>query len=233
MKIGEKVFTDNELIVRLYVCDKLSTTDISKIVGVSRSTIRLRLIERGVDLRNPSEAIKMYPEKLGHKGIKRTFTDEWKNNMSIAMKKHWSNRALGFRLKQSGYYEVTVGENKSRPLHDVIMEQHIGRKLTSDEVVHHIDKIKTNNSIENLMLLSRAKHSSIHGKENYNNGTCYDISKHSGVGENHRGSKLKESQVIEIFNSDESYDIISKRYNISNSCINHIKSRRNWKHLKL
>jgi hypothetical protein len=36
--------------------------------------------------------------------------------------------------------------------HRLIMEQHIGRYLTDQEVVHHIDKNKTNNSIENLLL---------------------------------------------------------------------------------
>ena len=35
--------------------------------------------------------------------------------------------------------------------HRLIMEKHIGRFLTKQEVVHHIDRNKNNNSLKNLM----------------------------------------------------------------------------------
>lgn len=42
------------------------------------------------------------------------------------------------------------------------MEQYIGRKLLPNEVVHHIDKDKTNNDISNLLLLTQSEHSKLH-----------------------------------------------------------------------
>lgn len=46
--------------------------------------------------------------------------------------------------------------------HQVVMEQEIGRVLESNEVVHHIDGIKTSNSLINLYLCNRATHRNVH-----------------------------------------------------------------------
>lgn len=48
--------------------------------------------------------------------------------------------------------------------HRAVMEEHIGRKLTEDEVVHHINGDKTDNRLENLQLMTRGEHSTMHNK---------------------------------------------------------------------
>jgi hypothetical protein len=50
-------------------------------------------------------------------------------------------------------------------MHTVIMERHIGRYLNDNEVVHHINHDKTDNRIENLMLMDKKEHMSMHMKE--------------------------------------------------------------------
>jgi uncharacterized protein (DUF1330 family) len=46
--------------------------------------------------------------------------------------------------------------------HRLIMERHLGRYLTPDELVHHIDGDKLNNQIDNLLLTSMEQHRRIH-----------------------------------------------------------------------
>ena len=43
----------------------------------------------------------------------------------------------------------------------LVIESHIGRFLTCKEVAHHIDKNKLNDSLDNLMLLSKPEHDRI------------------------------------------------------------------------
>lgn len=50
-------------------------------------------------------------------------------------------------------------------MHRVVMENHLGRLLNSTEIVHHLDKNRHNNSIENLEVMSGNTHSSLHGLE--------------------------------------------------------------------
>jgi hypothetical protein len=48
--------------------------------------------------------------------------------------------------------------------HRYIMEQHLGRKLNRDEVVHHKNGDTRDNRIENLEVMSLSNHSSMHHK---------------------------------------------------------------------
>ena len=49
--------------------------------------------------------------------------------------------------------------------HVKVMADHIGRRLLPDECVHHIDRDRTNNSLENLMLLTIEAHARLHAIE--------------------------------------------------------------------
>lgn len=46
--------------------------------------------------------------------------------------------------------------------HRLLMENYLGRKLSSSELVHHINFNRFDNRIENLQIVSRSEHKKLH-----------------------------------------------------------------------
>lgn len=63
---------------------------------------------------------------------------------------HWEGVSTHYR-KVDGRHE-----------HRVVAEQKYGRKLTRDDIVHHIDGNRRNNHPDNLVVITRAEHCHIH-----------------------------------------------------------------------
>ena len=72
------------------------------------------------------------------------------------------------KIHSSGYIMAYVPDHPRATAegylheHVVIMERAIGRYLEPDEVVHHINRDKTDNRLENLQLMKRSEHSRMH-----------------------------------------------------------------------
>lgn len=65
----------------------------------------------------------------------------------------------------TGYVLVKVGIHEWRAEHRVKIEKKLGRQLTRDETVHHINGIKTDNRLRNLLVLSNSEHQKLHARE--------------------------------------------------------------------
>lgn len=64
-------------------------------------------------------------------------------------------------INKDGYH-VIQKSGKQYLLHRIIMEEHLGRELTPDDCVHHINNIRDDNRIENLQLMTKSEHCSLH-----------------------------------------------------------------------
>lgn len=67
-------------------------------------------------------------------------------------------------MNNTGYKDnqYTKAPKSSKDLHRVIAEQLLKRKLTPNEIVHHVDLNILNNSLSNLWIMSRHLHGKLH-----------------------------------------------------------------------
>lgn len=69
---------------------------------------------------------------------------------------------IGVNEYSMSYEKIRINKSKTRDKHRIIMEESLGRKLNRNEVVHHINGNKKDNSLENLELMSLSEHSKLH-----------------------------------------------------------------------
>ena len=142
-----------------------SITQVSDILGIPKSTLRFRLKKAGA-LRTREEGVRLAANEgrlgSGLRGTKRVFTDEHRDKIRQSK----LGKGVGVSKKPNGYIEITMGENKGRLEHVVLIEEQIGRRLAANECVHHRNHIRHDNRLCNLELMTRAEHARIHGREN-------------------------------------------------------------------
>lgn len=139
--------------------------------GMSNEEFKSYLIEQyatksinqlSTELNITSAALRKYFVKykipfIGHKESNKKYNSGENGN-------NWKG---GRRISSEGYIKIYMPDHPHAIggavyEHRYVMEQHIGRLLTKNEVVHHINGNKSDNRLENLMLLTQSEHSKLH-----------------------------------------------------------------------
>lgn len=99
--------------------------------------------------RSPSETIKSKPRYCSRHCAFKGMKGQLKTITPIKDRK-WFKSAKG--------YLVTTIRGKWLWQHRWIVEKHIGRSLKKEEIIHHLNGIKTDNRIDNLAVCSNKSH---------------------------------------------------------------------------
>nr|DAJ46651.1 MAG TPA: HNH endonuclease [Caudoviricetes sp.] len=75
------------------------------------------------------------------------------------------------------YYKTDENKHKLVSYPRILMEEKLGRSLTNDEVVHHIDENPENNNIDNLVVLTKSEHCRLHRQKYFNKVVTCEVCK--------------------------------------------------------
>lgn len=131
----------------------------------------------------------------------KKLSDEHKNSIRKGMIKYWDKHRKGW-ITKSGYAVISIG-NKKEYVHRLVMEQYLGRKLTKNEHIHHINGIKTDNRLENLELITPSEHSKKHSIKR-------------GLGKDRVGIEPTNKTTLEIRNKIK--ELRAKGYYLNDIC---------------
>lgn len=152
-----------EQLVQMYEVEGQRVTQLAAFFSCSASTIQRHLKRQGIRVRTQSEEMTGRTLTPEHKAkvIKTLNRGTRENNANWKGGRSWRGRN-----KKNGYTIILI-DGKYVPEHRYVMEQYIGRKLSPDWEVHHINGIKTDNRIENLEAYTKRAHAKLHMTEEH------------------------------------------------------------------
>jgi len=111
-------------------------------------------------------------EKLRDAATGRVMDEETRKKMSANRKGSKHHNWKGGVSVSRGYRFITKPDHPRANCngyvreHIIVMEESIGRYITDDECVHHINKDTLDNRIDNLQLMTKKEHALLHSKTN-------------------------------------------------------------------
>jgi len=141
------------LLYKKYILEGKSKRGIALDTGYSPTTILSKLHKYNIKLRTVSQTNAL-----------RIHTENTRKKMSLAKYRGGKSYVKGYIYVSNNKHPYRNSLGKIAE-HRLVMENYLGRYLTKEEVVHHINGIKDDNRIENLMLIKNlSEHMVLHNK---------------------------------------------------------------------
>ena len=172
----------DESLRSLYIDKRCRLSDIAEMYGCSVAAVSLRMKKAGIPTRRScdyptTEKKRLAWVEVGKKAAGRKHSEEAKKKMSEAKRgrRERSDYEFGGHEKKrgDGYIKVYVPDHPNSTAdgyvmkHILTVEKSIGRYLLPDECVHHKNRVRDDNRLENLMLMTKAEHAALHMKERH------------------------------------------------------------------
>ncbi len=168
-----------KLVVETYQEEELSEYDVAVKLGTTRESVRSILNRHSIErrckvtdqgrVRMRAYALKRVQEGRMPDNNGRVHSLETRKKLSLmreGVAQHRNRKT--YRYNSKGYVyvyapdhpSVSGREEKHKYVlgHRLVMEQHLGRLLDSNEMVHHKNGVKNDNRIENLEIVLRNAH---------------------------------------------------------------------------
>ena len=172
---------DKGILEKMYARDEMSMQEIADELSVSVGSVFNYLKRYGIPTRKRITERTKQRISIAQKGKPSNrkgfhLSEETKRRVSEAHKGKILRPSLygGHTKKRGdGYITVYVPNHPYATKdgyvmeHILAMEKHIGRYITRDEVVHHINHVRDDNRIENLQLMTFKEHARLHMKERW------------------------------------------------------------------
>ena len=168
-----------EFLIEEYINKEKAMNEIAREYDIAVGSVYNYLKKYGIQSR--PKMTKKTREKISkaHKGKVSPMKDkkmsvETRLKISKSLKgKYRINTKYGGHIKhrKDGYTYVFCPDNANASKdgyvmeHILVMQEYIKRPLAEDEVVHHKNKIRNDNRIENLQLMTFKEHARMHMKE--------------------------------------------------------------------
>lgn len=157
-----------ETLQSLYLDSRMTLEQIGDLLGCSLVTVRNHLQRDGVEIRScgdyPRSEAQIAASRKTAVEILRAYHPPAKPKAPPRVPKGWYTSKSGYTYRKAADHPRA---NKAGyvPDHTLVMEAHLGRYLCEDEVVHHINRVRDDNRIENLQLMTKQEHYLFHSRD--------------------------------------------------------------------